>query len=176
MPQLCPNCKTEVAEGKKFCHNCGSKVDAAPKADAAPSPQFEIPPVQPPKPQFSESPPPFQPPTPQPPPFQPQPQYAYAQPQANFEKPPKNSPYAPMGMPGYLGWLILMCVPVVGWVFTVVLSFTGTKINRRNLARAMLVLTVLGIALAAAGIIVYLEFIKNLLELIKENFEFKFGF
>ncbi|MCL2812998.1 MAG: zinc ribbon domain-containing protein [Oscillospiraceae bacterium] len=172
MPQVCPNCKTEVAEGKKFCHNCGSKVEAAPQ------PQFEIPPVLPPQPQFLESPPPpFQPPLQQPPPLQPQyapaPRYNM---QAEFEKPPKNSPYAPMGMLGYLGWLALMCIPVIGWIMAAVLSFAGNKTNRKNLARATLILIILGMALAAAGVILYLEFIKNLLELIKDNFEFKFGF
>ena len=171
MQQLCPKCNAEVAEGKKFCHNCGTRV--APLEQ-----QFEIPPAAPPpKPQISE--PPIQAQNPiqnQPPP------YAYAQPApmqntAAFEKSAKQSgPYAPMGMLAYLGWLVLMCVPVIGCVLTAVFSFVGTNQNRKNLARAMLVLTGVGIAIAATLTILYWEFIRDLKWLIEQNFEITFGF
>ena len=161
MQQICPNCRAEVTEGKKFCHNCGSKIESAPQ-------QFEIPPVAPPTQQLNDSPPPPDPPAAQlrvPPP-------AYAPMGLAAQK--NNA--APMGMLAYLGWLALMCVPVVGWVASAVASFAGTNATRKNLARAMLALTGIGIALAATLTIIYWEFIKDLKWLIEENFEITFGF
>ena len=187
MPQLCPNCNTEIAEGKKFCPNCGTKIEAPPQFPdpdkTTPAGQFVIPPVQPPTPVQPQPQPQAQ--------FQPQPQFqsqppqtplpyqaapAYAPPQPVSPPPPRNSPYAPIGMLGYLGWLILMCIPVIGWIMTVVLSFTGTNANRKNLARAMLVLTIVGIGIAATTLILYWTFLNDLMELIKNNFEITFGF
>ena len=180
MQQFCPNCQAEIAEGKKFCHNCGAKVEAAQAPARFPAPeqtesarqQFEIPPAAPP-PQFSG---PAAPPAAQAQPtFGPAPAQ-YMPTGLENEKPRKDSPYAPMGMLSYLGWLALMCIPVVGWILTVVLSFSGSKQNRKNLARAMLVLTGVGIALAATLTILYWEFIKDLKWLIEQNFEITFGF
>ena len=33
---LCPNCQKEIAEGSKFCYNCGAKMGSAPVSGAAP--------------------------------------------------------------------------------------------------------------------------------------------
>jgi phage shock protein C len=42
---ICPNCQREIADGSKFCYNCGAKLatDAAGAAAAAPPPVFAAP-------------------------------------------------------------------------------------------------------------------------------------
>ncbi len=52
----------------------------------------------------------------------------------------------------YLGTVLLMCVPVIGWLATLIWALGGTKnFNRRNLARGVLLtfLIVTGVVLAA---------------------------
>lgn len=36
---ICPNCQKEIAEGSKFCYNCGAKL----AADAPPAPAYAAP-------------------------------------------------------------------------------------------------------------------------------------
>jgi phage shock protein PspC (stress-responsive transcriptional regulator) len=35
---LCPNCQKEIAEGSRFCYNCGAKLTNAPASTPAPAP------------------------------------------------------------------------------------------------------------------------------------------
>ncbi len=56
--------------------------------------------------------------------------------------------YRPIGMWGYLGYLLLFGVPVVGLVFMLVFAFGGTKnINLRNFSRGYFCLLVLAIVI-----------------------------
>ncbi len=58
----------------------------------------------------------------------------------------------------YLGTVLLMCVPVIGWLATLIWALGGTKnFNRRNLARGVLLtfLIVAGVLLAAGFVLSY---------------------
>lgn len=63
--------------------------------------------------------------------------------------PPKGSPWAPISTGGYVGSLLLMWVPVIGWIIAIIWCCGGTKNqNRRNLAKAGLILLAVGILLS----------------------------
>ena len=121
-------------------------------------PVQQQPPPQSPQPQI------FQPQS-QPPQYPP-PQSQYANPAYNNTSsasnanpnagvaPPKGSLYAPIGMVGYVLLMALMCIPLIGWLVAVLMAVSKGNINRRNLARAMLVLTLTGILILAALFIV----------------------
>lgn len=58
----------------------------------------------------------------------------------------------------YLGTVLLMCVPVIGWLATLIWALGGTKnFNRRNLARGVLLafLIIAGVVLAAGFVMSY---------------------
>ena len=44
--------------------------------------------------------------------------------------------YRPMSPWGYVGLHILFSLPVIGWIFLIVFSFSDSNINRRNFARS----------------------------------------
>ena len=44
--------------------------------------------------------------------------------------------YRPLSMWEYFGYSLLFNIPVVGFVFLIVFSFSGSNINRRNYARS----------------------------------------
>ena len=106
----------------------------------------------------------YQPPQ-QPSPYTvPQPQTAYpypadggraSEPRSSEPRPGKKSPYAPMTSVGMAIQLILMGIPVVGLVLMILWSCgVCRKIARRNLARASLILLILGIILSVAAAVV----------------------
>jgi len=75
----------------------------------------------------------------------------------NETAPARGSIYEPIGMWGYIGYAILFVIPVVGLVLAAVLSFSGGNVNRKNLARAFLLVKVLllvfAVIIVAAAII-----------------------
>ncbi len=74
------------------------------------------------------------------------------------EKPPKKSKYYPISSFGYVGYTILFCVPVIGWIFAIVWACGGTKnINRRRYARATIIMALISIMLWVGA---YFLFIK----------------
>ena len=67
-------------------------------------------------------------------------------------RPPKKSPYAPMSSIGMAVQLFLMGIPVIGLILSIIWSCgVCRKIARRNLARACLILLILGIVAAIVG-------------------------
>jgi hypothetical protein len=121
---FCPTCGKQMPDDAKFCDGCGSAIGD----QRRPAPQQPIyaavPP--PPPPQAYGQPPGFQ--TPQP---------AYYQSPA-YVAPDLNSP---MSVGAYIGTLILSGLPVVGFILLLVWAFsTGTNINKKNLARAILIM------------------------------------
>ena len=75
-------------------------------------------------------------------------------------EPPSGSPYAVLGSWGFVGSMLLMLIPIVGFIMTIVWASGGAvNLNRRNLARGYLILMGLGVvvyliffaALAASG-------------------------
>ena len=128
MAKFCTNCGATLPEDKNFCTECGSPV-------ATVEPTIETPPVQ-------TAPPPVQQTTP--PPVQPVYQYNTAP--AGETIPPKGSKYDPITTGGYIGIMLLMCIPVVGLILMIVWAFGGAKkINKRNLARASLIMMAIGL-------------------------------
>ncbi|MBQ9841237.1 MAG: hypothetical protein IJO78_06580 [Erysipelotrichaceae bacterium] len=67
------------------------------------------------------------------------------------EIPEKNSKYAMVSTWEFLGAMLLMCVPVLGWILLIVWALGGTrKINKRNFARASVILIVIGLLVSFA--------------------------
>ncbi len=59
--------------------------------------------------------------------------------------PGPGSPYEPITAGGYIGIMLLMCIPVVGLVLMIVWACGGCrKVNKRNLAKASLIMMVIG--------------------------------
>ncbi len=125
MARFCRNCGKEIPPGVAFCTECGEKVPE------------EV--VQKPTPVPTPAPPPIQTPTPAPAPA-PTPTPTPTQKQPDDEAPPKGSKYEPISTGGYVGILLLMCLPVIGLVLAIIWACGGcTKINKRNLSRAYLI-------------------------------------
>lgn len=61
--------------------------------------------------------------------------------------------FRPLGAWAYFGYGLLFSIPVVGFVFLIVFSFSGTNINRRSYARSYWCWTIL---LAALFLIAFL--------------------
>ena len=142
MAKFCTNCGATLDEDKKFCTECGASVNEAP-AGAAPPP----------------SPPPQSAPQPQAAPVyaqtatatMPPPQSAY-QPAAAYGgdmAPAKGSKYEPITTKGFIGIMLLMCIPIVGQILMIVWALGGCrKINKRNLARASLIMMVVALVIS----------------------------
>ena len=63
-------------------------------------------------------------------------------------RPPKGSPYAVIGSWSFVGTMLLMGIPVVGFILTIVWACGGAhNHNRRNFARATLLLYAICIVL-----------------------------
>lgn len=67
------------------------------------------------------------------------------------EIPDKNSKYATVTTWEFLGAMLLMCIPVLGWILLIVWALGGTrKINKRNFARASVILIIIGLLVSFA--------------------------
>ncbi|NLW79166.1 MAG: hypothetical protein GXY32_07130 [Ruminococcaceae bacterium] len=84
-------------------------------------------------------------------------------------KPPKGSPYAVVGAWAFVGYAIVMAIPLVGFIVAIVWAASSSgPLNRRNYARAMLLLWVLAlviavlcVALSWAGLLQFVNFNFN---------------
>ncbi len=136
----CPSCGKQNPDDAKFCESCGASTGAGngtnqPKA--APPPPPPPPPQQP--PQQSYTPPPTQ---------QPQQQTYYQQPPA-YQAAATSAKAGVMSVGSYLGTIILLGIPLVGFILMLVWAFgSDVNPNKKNLCRAMLILAVIGIVLA----------------------------
>ena len=76
---------------------------------------------------------------------------AYASPVYDVP-PPKSSRFAPLGIGGFIGNMLLFAIPLVGWIICLIWACGGCKNeNRKNHARAALILGVIVFALSAAA-------------------------
>ena len=145
---ICTKCGADMAQGVKFCTSCGaaqsSNVDDGPgplagdtasqafQAGDTASQAFQQAHIQPGGAQQQT---PAQ--TPPPPPA------------ANNQQPaPQAAVNTVIGTFGWLGILILFSIPIVGFVLCILWAFGGGNLNRRNFARACLILSVIAIALS----------------------------
>ena len=64
--------------------------------------------------------------------------------------------FRPLGAWAYFGLMLLYAIPVVGFVFLIVFSFSKGNINRRNFARSYWCWVILVIALILIGVVILL--------------------
>ena len=139
MAKFCTNCGATLDDDKKFCTECGASVNETP-AGAAPPPQSAPQPQA--APVYAQTATATMPP----------PQSAY-QPAAacgGDMAPAKGSKYEPITTKGFIGIMLLMCIPIVGQILMIIWALGGCrKINKRNLARASLILMLVMMLLTA---------------------------
>ena len=133
MAKFCTNCGATLDDDKKFCTECGASVNEAPAGAVAPPPQAAPQPQA--APVYAQT----ATATMSPPQSAYQPAAAYGGDMA----PAKGSKYEPITTGGYIGIMLLMCIPIVGQILMIVWALGGCrKINKRNLARASLIMLV----------------------------------
>ena len=154
MAKFCTNCGATLEDDKKFCTECGNTVnDVSAGEETAPSPQVTspapqaaVPPPQTAAPPQQAAPVYVQAPAAVMPPPAAQPAYQPAyQPAAvgGDMPPPKGSKYEPISTGGFIGIMLLMCIPIVGQILMIVWACGGCrKVNKRSLARASLIMMV----------------------------------
>jgi len=166
MPQFCTECGAAMEPGKKFCTGCGAKAESAAQTPAAPvqaQPAVQV------EPYAGQS------------------QHAAQQtgaPAAQMAMPrhyPDQGVYPPspaftleaksITMLGYLGYLFVMSIPVMGLVMAIVLGFKSPKANTRNLARAMIFFNVVWLIVFVAFALTAYSAMSQLSEIVDFNFK-----
>lgn len=187
---ICPSCGANVPDDTRFCTECGAKMEAA--AAPAVQPDFGFP--MPEAPSVSET--PFDTPAPEKPeapaqqsapaytaPAAAAPVYtqpAPAAPAADPDKPGKKSKYAPMTAWGMAIEWILMSIPVVGFILMILWSCgLCRKIARRNLARAYLIILIIGIVLVIVAALLarfaFADVLTNIVEQLLPGYTLQWG-
>ena len=175
----CISCGAPIPAVAKHCPECGSSQEAKPQ------PSVNVPPVQ-------------ENPQPQQPPFIP----AYQNQQPEFVAPPyvdapvndvknnkrtkksqanipiltdedvKYTPYEPISTLGWIGYKILMAIPIVGFILLIVWACGGTrKKSLQNYARSYWVVALIVLILTIIAIVVYWIAVGNPFEKIGEIFQ-----
>lgn len=122
---FCPKCGTNVENGTKFCVSCGTDVTVTQQ----PVVQQTAPSYAQPQ-QYTQN------------TYAPQP----PRPQYNTYQPPDLN--APMRVGEYIVSFILIAIPIVNLIMLLVWTFgSTTNINKKNFAKAVLILTLIGIGL-----------------------------
>jgi len=122
---FCENCGANVPDNAKFCTGCGANLESA--APAAPIQQ------------------PVQTAAPIPPPPQQQQQQFYNQ-AAGYGADQTNR--KPLSVGNYIVMFILCAIPIVGFICLLVWAFgSGTNMNKKNYARAALILSLIVVAI-----------------------------
>lgn len=191
MAKFCTNCGKEIPEEVAFCTECGTKVskpkaateqpaeaiaEKAPEAVIAENTQPAAQQTAAPQPQATYQAPPQQGYQQQPSQAPPQPNYQQPQYQQPCTPPPaqpaeltaesvKGTKYEPISAWGFIGIMLLMCIPVVGLILTIVWACGGCrKICKRSLARAAIIMTVIGIVIFIIFALVGGALINSLLD------------
>ncbi|MCL2519163.1 MAG: zinc ribbon domain-containing protein [Oscillospiraceae bacterium] len=154
--RFCTECGAELTGEHKFCTECGAvikekEVEKNPEVTNTPAPPVLT----------LDPPPPRNQPLPPPPTFQqPKQQNTYNDPPPSYNQPQTQSPmrgseYEPISTLGYIGIYILLALPLIGFILTIVWAVGGCrKINKRNMARANLIIMAAGIVLSIISLIV----------------------
>ena len=167
---FCTECGTNNPGNNVFCTECGKPLPNTGSGDSAvviPAAQTEAYGGAPPVPGSANTITPPLPPTPPapapgsantytPPPPVPFPAVN------NIQSPPPNAGFAGSKTPqpvntsvhgvisvgGYVGTLILFSIPIIGWIACIIMAIVAKNPNRRNFARAMLIITIIMIAIS----------------------------
>ncbi|MBR2880483.1 MAG: zinc ribbon domain-containing protein, partial [Oscillospiraceae bacterium] len=141
MSKFCTNCGATLNDDARFCTECGATLEAA----AAQSAAAAAPPPPPPQaaaPVMQAAPPPQAAPAAEKPKKKKKERPVYE----DYDAPAPGSKYAPISTWGYIGISLLACIPIVGFILLIVWAFGGCKkINKRNFARAMLIMMAIGL-------------------------------
>lgn len=161
---FCENCGSSLQDGAKFCGSCGAKTEPVAPADET---------IQASTPEISHQPQVAEDNTARPsaakeaetpsytPPARPAPAYTAPQPAQSYStgqsyQPPAPNPYAPggfvdnspLGIGQYIGMFLLMAIPLVNLILLFVWGFGSTvNVNKKNFARASLILMAISIVL-----------------------------
>ncbi len=88
-------------------------------------------------------------------------------------QPEHGSPYEPITVGGYIGIMLLMCIPLIGIILTIVWACGGCKkINKRNLARASLIMIAIGLVISLLMGVVVKSMVKKVTNTIEEEIGF----
>ena len=132
----CTHCGAPLQGGSRFCTECGATIPAAETVNHTPPP----PPAQP----------AYTPPPPQAAPAYTQAPQQPAYPQSSAGVPLPGGKYELISTKGLIGIMLLMCIPVVGQILMIVWALGGCrKIQKRNLARAGLIMMVVALVISA---------------------------
>lgn len=116
---FCEKCGSKLPENAKFCGSCGAKTESVQPAAVHDQPA---------------------PPPPPPPPAQATPSQSYTPPvQAPVHSGTMESETLSIG--NYICMFLLMCIPLVGIILLFVWAFGDRNWNRKNFARAMLIMS-----------------------------------
>lgn len=84
-----------------------------------------------------------------------------------------NEELKPITTAGYVGIFFLLSVPIIGWIFTLIWACGGCKkINKRNMARAVIILAVINLMLTLVAIVVF----GFILAPMMDEYMFNYGF
>ncbi len=168
MAKFCTNCGKEIPEGTAFCTECGTKApETQAKATVSEQPAKveeqkapeTVTPVTVTNQQNTYQAPPQQHPYGQPP-YQP-----VAQPRELTDSDVKGTKYEPISAWGFIGIMLLMCIPIVGLILTIVWACGGCrKLCKRSLARATIIMAVIGIIIGIIFALVGGALINSLLD------------
>ena len=136
---FCDNCGAQLPDGAVFCGSCGSKTEAASK-------QASVTPTPPPSPEpavapaasnsYSSS---------QQTSYTPS---AQSNPQSSYSAPGGSPGVPPMSVGQYVGMILLTMIPFVGIILLFVWAFgSDVNLNKKNLARAQLIMALISIVL-----------------------------
>jgi hypothetical protein len=156
---FCPNCGKKNPDDAKFCDGCGTTLGDQPAAA----------PVSPPASAPAAAPAPLKaavpPPAPLPPVYAPPAQPAYNAPPPAYYPPPAQQAFAPedlnkpMSIGAFIGTYLLLAVPLLN-IFLLFKWAFGSNVNRnkKNLARAILIISLIVIAIMIAVSILFAGF------------------
>jgi len=170
MSRFCTGCGAPISDNKKFCTECGTPVpveeaaavqetmiEQMQEAAEIPAETVQQSARQPQARQQQTSQPAYQ----QPPVQQAASQQYYQQPtvQPVYQQaapaydpdavPPKGSKYEPITAGGYIGIMLLMCIPIIGLILTIIWACGGCKkVNKRNLAKATLIMMAISLVIS----------------------------
>lgn len=126
---FCENCGKNLPDGARFCNGCGAKTAPAQAARQEAE-----------RPAVNTAPPPVYTPT------------AQTPPQNTYTPPASYSPQRgsePLRVGQYIAMFLLQCIPLVGIILLFVWAFSSTENpNKKNYARAVLILSVIGLILS----------------------------